>query len=173
MTRVITDLQNDCTLTDLQNDFSEDKLNKICDELKGDFKLVMTLMAILFKQVRADCAQLANSKDEEISKLKLENATLTSKLTKLEDAIDEADANDRRDTIIISGPAIPAATSNESVKSIVQTILKDEIGCEVELSDISIAHRLGKRSVAQSTDKRSLIVKLCHMDTKRKIFECI
>ena len=41
---------------------------------------------------------------------------------------------------------------------------------EVEASEISTAHRLGKKPASQQPDKRSIIVKFCRRDTKNDVY---
>lgn len=89
----------------------------------------------------------------------------------MEEKIDDADAYERRDTVIVSGKAVPTVTDGESCLQIVSDLLKNELKLIVPATDISTAHRLGKRPATQQPDNRSIIVKLCRRDLKKDILD--
>ena len=110
-----------------------------------------------------------NDKSELIASLQDEVSHLKSTISKLEGRIDDADAYERRDTLIIAGEGVPVVTVGESCTSIVGDLIKHKLKINVAPGDISTAHRLGKKPVNQQLDKRNLIVKLCPRDLKRDI----
>ena len=83
--------------------------------------------------------------------------------------MDDSDAYERRDTLILSGPAIPPVERGENCAAVVKKLLKDQIRMEVNESEFSVAHRLGARPQNQAVDKRSLIVKFCRRESKRDV----
>ena len=91
------------------------------------------------------------------------------KVEKLESYIDDADAYERRDTVILSGSALPAATIGENCNEVTRQILKRELNMEIPLTEINTCHRLGKKSPSQSPDTRPIIVKLCRRDVKSQL----
>ena len=75
--------------------------------------------------------------------------------------IDTNEQYERRDTLITTGPDLPVASQNENSKIIVKDLLT-EIGVIVDLNDISIAHKIGRKPTnATTVDKSGLIFKLC------------
>ena len=63
----------------------------------------------------------------------------------MEEKINEADAYKRRDTMILSGSDVPSATQGEIVSDIVCDVVRDRLKMEMDVTDISAAHRLGSK----------------------------
>ena len=83
--------------------------------------------------------------------------------------IDDNDAYERRDTIVLSGNAIPVYSQGENSAHLAREIFKNELRMEVPENSISVAHRIGKKPANQQPDKRNIIVKLCRRDLKRPL----
>ena len=102
--------------------------------------------------------------------LKNEVTALRKYVVALEDRLEEAEAYERRDTIVLSGTELPAATDGENTANTVCSLMKEKVEIVIKKnSDISVLHRLGKKPATQSQDKRSIIVKLCRRDTKHQL----
>ena len=84
----------------------------------------------------------------------------------MEEKIDDADAYERRDTIILSGNDVPSATPGEIVSDIVCGVVRDRLKLGMDVTDISAAHRLGPKLKSQGPDRRKIIVKLCRRERK-------
>lgn len=109
------------------------------------------------------------SKEREVLESRI--ADLETQVQSLQDRQDDLENYGRRNTIIISGPSLPCATTNENC---IDTATELIVG-KLELSgfnrtDIDVAHRLGKPRPGVP-DKRSIIVKLCRRENKNKIFQ--
>ena len=63
----------------------------------------------------------------------------------------------------MSGQRIPDSIPNENCAQIAAEILKEDLKINIQATDISLAHRLGKKKPSQ-VDRRSIIVKLCRRD---------
>ena len=87
----------------------------------------------------------------------------------MEDLTDENDAYERRDTMILSGTPIPVCSTNENVTEVVKKVVHDLLNADVDASDISSAHRLGKIRPGNSPDNRPIIVKLCRRSKKKEL----
>ena len=96
--------------------------------------------------------------------------THRAEVQSLRSDIDSNEQYERKDTLIVSGPDHPVASQNENSKIMVKNLLS-EACVTVNLNDISIAHRIGRKPIdAQARDKRGLIFKLCRRDLVQTIF---
>ena len=134
----------------------------------GQVKL-MSLFEQKMAQVVSDFETKLATRDSEIDILKAELVNLKKKFLSLDDKQEDADAYERRDTLIISGSGVPVATDSEDSAKVVSDLVKDKVGYFLRPAEISAAHRLGKKPVNQAPDKRNLIVKLCRRDVKRDL----
>ena len=144
------------------------------EHVSEEVKKVIEYMQAEFVKVRAqlteDFSLMFGAKLKEVEELKNQVQFLTEKVSKLEDLVDEADQYERRDCLILSGPAVPAASSGENCASIVQDTIKNCCNIVISPTDINTAHRLGKKPISQGPDRRSLIVKFCRRDIKQDIY---
>ena len=101
-------------------------------------------------------------KEEKVSALKLQNDLLKKRVDALEERIEENEAYERRDSLIISGSTIPAPNNDEDCSSIVRDLLLRHVNVNVREQEISVTHRLGIRSGGS----KSIIVKFCRRSTK-------
>lgn len=113
-------------------------------------------------------AQLA-AKDASIDSLKTDIVNLNKIVMSLENKLEDTEAYERRDTVIVSGSELPLATEGEDSSKVVSKLIKDKINLAIKPSDISISHRLGKKPISQAPDRRSIIVKFCRRDIKREL----
>lgn len=131
---------------------------------------------LMLTEIRDEFMTLLHQKDGHIGQLQSELGTMKSEvgelrdeLTKLKGQIDDADAYERRDTIIISGEKVPLATPGEIGSEVVLKLVKDELKINLSPDSISTAHRLGRKPPNQTADRRNLIVKLVRRDVKHDI----
>ena len=123
----------------------------------------------IFSEMKEDFQRKIKERDDRIQTLEGDVKFLKDKVKKMDKLADEADAYERRDTLIFSGPAIPEVSSNENCASILQEVIKRELKVNIAATDINTAHRLGPKPSAQGPDKRGIILKLCSRDLKRNI----
>ena len=83
--------------------------------------------------------------------------------------MDDQDAYERRDTVIVSGSSLPEVSPGENSREVALRVLKDKIKVELQPTEISTVHRLGRPPTTQTPDKRPFIIKLCRRDTKREL----
>ena len=129
----------------------EERFQSHVNEIKEEFKTQITL------------------RDVKIASLETEVEFLKKKFKKMESLVDDADAYERRDTVIFSGPAIPECNIRENCSEIIQGILKNEMKINVSNHDISTVHRLGPKPRTQGPDKRVIVAKFCRRDLKGEI----
>ena len=149
------------------SDDNSDELN--LNNLSQDGKIIVAAITAQLDLFRAEFLNKLNEKDKEIDNLKIEVNTLKVRLANMEEKIDDADAYERRDTLIFSGDAVPQVKTGENCRDIVCNLVKDKLNLQIASTDISTSHRLGKKPEDQRVDKRHIIVKLCRRDLKRDL----
>ena len=87
----------------------------------------------------------------------------------LEGLVDDEDAYVRRETIIFSGTEIPASTQGEICNNVIRDVIRKKLKINLQESDISVAHRAGKKRNTQGPDRRGIQVRFCRRDIKRQI----
>ena len=109
------------------------------------------------------------SRSREIDSLTADVASLHLKISKLEKSLDDEDAYVRRQTIIFNGTSIPPSSPGEICSNVIRTVIKEKLKISLQPSDISIAHRVGKKPITQGPDRRGIQVRFCRRETKREI----
>ena len=157
------------------------EIQEMKTEVSSESKLIISEMKQQFSSLKSDFFQLKtelgdlNSKLNEFQDFKTEteakllaNATeisdLKSSVAKLENLLDDSEAYERRDTIVLSGNSIPVSSVGEKCSEVARSLIKSQLKIDIQPSDISTAHRLGKKPVNQTPDQRKIIIKLCRRD---------
>ena len=83
----------------------------------------------------------------------------------MEEKLDEADAYERRDTVILSGQDLPTATDGERSCDVC-SLVKEKFKLNICSTDISTTHRIGPKTKTQGPDKINIIIKLCRSELK-------
>jgi hypothetical protein len=141
-------------------------------ELSGDGKLIVSIISRkldAFKDKLASLTQKLKDKDERIARLEEQVSGLKGSVVKLEERIDDADAYERRDTLLFSGDDIPTVSEGENCGQIVCNVVKEKLKLNFQTDILSVAHRVGKKPVKQGPDRRKIIVKLCRREVKGDI----
>ena len=99
---------------------------------------------------------------DEISSLKAkivtqENTHITQ-LNSLTNKIDSNEQNERRDALVLSEPLVPEVSGWEDCKHIIHRLIRDHIRLNLNVSDISTAHRIGISTTG--SNKQNIIFKL-------------
>ena len=128
-------------------------------------KLLSVFEGKLSTAVKEFKKQLAE-RDSIIDTLKSEVNVLKIKVMSLDNKKDDGEVNERRSTVIVSGSALPSAVEGEDCAEIVAGLVKEKINLVISPSAISGAHRLGKKTVNQTADNRSIIMKLGRSELK-------
>ena len=74
----------------------------------------------------------------------------------------------RRDALVLSGPLVPEGSDRKDYKQIIQLRLRGHTHLNLNISDISTAHRIEKTS--PGIDKRNTSFKLCRRDLLQEFF---
>ena len=134
-------------------------------EMKGEFEK----MRVEMQEMKSHFKEILPRKNEEISELHGEIKTLKIKVKEMENVMDDNEAYERRDTVVISGAGLPIVERGENCCEIVRDIIKHELNLDIPATEISTSHRIGSRPNNQTADKRNFIVKFCRRDFKREV----
>ena len=134
--------------------------------LSKDGKLIVSYMEKKFSDIENKFVEIINSNKAEITKLNTEVTSLKKEVQTLKSLIDDGEAYERRDTIVLSGDSIPPVSQGEKCSEIARKLIKDELNLVLPPETISTSHRLGRKPQTQTEDKRKIIVKLCRRDLK-------
>ena len=106
--------------------------------------------------------------DQTIQTVKNKVFSLENQIAQLQDQLDDIDQYERRDTIIISSPALPEEQAMENTTDITVKTIKDNLHINIEHKDINISQRLGPK---QQNKTRPIIAKLVNRSKKSEIME--
>ena len=155
------------TLEDLQLSSKDGKtIVPVLVELFRNFEESQKLM---FQELKAEFHTAMKNKDDVIASLSTEVGRLKVCVSKLEERIETNDQYERRDTLVLSGPAIPPSNSNENSAQLVKNLIRTNLNIQLDESDFSVAHRIGEKPASQRPDRRGLIVKFCRRSTKTDV----
>ena len=90
------------------------------------------------------------------------------KLQVAHNRMDATDQYSRKDSVILSGPAVPPMQGEEDTLELVQKLVKDHLNIVVSQQDISTTHRLGPVR-ASTPSKRNIFVKFARRDVKKEL----
>ena len=139
------------------------------DDLGDESRSIVMLIRNDITEMKSHFETLLKKKDNEISKLKQDVTELQKELSKAKSMIDDADAFERKDTVILSGDHIPVAETGENCSEIVRTIVKDHLKINLPSESISVAHRMGRRPANHAPDRHNIVVKLVRRDLKHDL----
>ena len=135
-------------------------------EILSVFQSFQYKFETMFDQLRTELLSVSKEQREKIEHLEAENIVLHKKIEKLEDKIDCNDAYERRDTVILSGKAVPPVGRDEDCSLLTCKLIKDKLNYVISPNDISVVHRLGDKKISQGPDRRNIIVKFCRRNSK-------
>ena len=111
-----------------------------------------------------ECTETSYSK-----KMKSIEIEWSKEVASLNSNIDNNSQYERKYTLILSCPNLPNAVPIENCKLIVQDLVRREANLNINPSDISIFHWIGRKSCTLP-DKRNIIFKLSRRDLVNEIF---
>ena len=82
-------------------------------DLFEEGRLIVLLLEQKIEKIVSKFTSEVKDRDAKINHLKTEVDLLKQKVNKMEEKLDEADAYERRDTVILSGQDLPTATDGE------------------------------------------------------------
>ena len=94
---------------------------------------------------------------------------MKTKLEKCEEKSEDMETYNRKEAVIISGTAVPAASTNEDCNTLVVGLLRDEFQYSASTEKLVTAHRLENPPSASNQDKRQVIAKFCNHQDKNDV----
>ena len=182
-----TDKTNyDINIQPLLDNMLQAELHDISHEGKQIVKSIAKILDFGLLSATTKYDDRLRLKDIQIAVLTHKNAELEDKISQLErrlnahdrelrspyQRVDEQDQYERRDTIIISGDELPEEHPDENSANVVVSTLNRVLELNTSVSDINIAHRLGRKSPTSHGEppaRRPIIVKLQSRMLKQNI----
>ena len=126
----------------------------VLDDISEDGKRIVAAIRLELEKIKVDFVKQINDKMSQIESLTEEVNKLNDKVNKLEEKVEEAEAYERKDSLIFSGEEIPPATPGENCTTVICDLLKSKLKLNVAQTDISIYHRLEKRPSNQRRQEK-------------------
>ncbi len=154
------------------------------DGLSEDARALITTLVVKVQAVIIDTLKEKEAKitflekkvttlDNEVSKLNNEVSELQKQGNINEETIQKCNQERFKDVFIVSGDALPAATPDENVESVLAKSLKDELDLEIPTSAFLNAHRFKVRPNANRDQKPVICLRL-NPEVKNNILDaCI
>ena len=120
----------------------------------------------ILESMQKDFVKILEEQDREIKLVKTEISDMKKQIMTLEEKIEDNEAYERRDSLILSGNALPDGSTNENCLEVVQKLLTEHLSYVIQPTDISVVHRLGKKPISQKPDRRNIIIKFCRRNSK-------
>ena len=147
-------------------------LDSLVSKLTGENKSIVLVIVEEFRKMKTEFLDTITERNQEVDSLKNDVKELRAKVSELEQCVDQADAYERLDTIIVSGGSVPAFTNGENCSTILKVLIKKKLHLEISSSDINTANRLGKNQLPKlPTRETCRPVKLCRPNIKRAIIQ--
>lgn len=137
-------------------------LDSLCEESRALYMLITER----FDAALLEMERRMTEKDARIDTLDRRVAELEASVNTLSERLEDAECSERKDTLILSGPAIPSFTEGENSGSVSMSLLKLKLKINLKSEDILEAFRIGKRPIDQKPDKRSILIKLRRHEMK-------
>ena len=109
------------------------------DSFHSTFEIMLSDMQIKFVKMCEERDVKIDGMDNQINSMKKQIFVLESK-------IDDNDQYERRDTVIISGTAVPPANRDENCSEVTCRLVKDQLNVILSPLNISISRRLGEKN---------------------------
>lgn len=149
---------------------SDSDVNTLFESLPEEYKTVVKVITeMITDRLSVKLSELQKEiavKDKQISNLKSDITSLTSRVNDLELSLDSVDQYERRDTVILTGASLPPETPQENTTNIVTQVVKNHLKISLKDSDISVTHRLGPK---RQQLNRPIIVKLVNRSLKHDL----
>ena len=120
----------------------------------------------IVENMQKDFVSVVEQQDAKINELRAEITVMKKQISSLEEKIDDNEAYERRDSLVLSGNAIPPCNNNEDCMEVVKEVVSKHLRYIIQPTDISVVHRLGKKPISQKPDRRNIIIKFCRRNTK-------
>lgn len=124
----------------------------------------LTIISEKFDAAVREIIDRLDRRDEKFDKLENDLAALKRENESLKERLDDIEASDRMDTIILSGEVLPLESAGELPVEIARDLLRYQLKYEISPDKITDAYRVGKRSQAQISERRRIAVRLSRRD---------
>ena len=116
---------------------SQANSDKLLDssKLSKEGKAIVQLITGHIDILREEFGDIFREKDKEISNLKVELSSLKAKMAILEERHDDADAYERRNTLLISGDGVPHVAAGENCNALVCSMVKEKLKINISPND--------------------------------------
>ena len=118
-------------------------------------------------KVNSEISELLKQKDAELADVKEKNAEMSKEILSLKDALDHAYSYERKDSVILPGPALKAPTDNQNTYDVVKNLLHDHLNIDIQTRDINITHRLGP--IKPGSNLKNIYVKFVRRADKQMV----
>lgn len=160
--------------TRLKKDQLSAEGKKLLDHISNEFAQMKNHFTELSAKNEKDLRDLKKyftdlvaKKDEKISELEEKIVSFQKSERKFEQALDDANQYERKDSVILSGPSLPDFSPNEDTHAVVRNLLETNLKLKISNQDICITHRLG--SLKAGANRRNIYVKFVRRDVKREV----
>ena len=135
-------------------------VNSLSEEGKLLFSLLSRKLDTFLGEIRLKTERLERCEDE--------NRELRAHLVRLEDRLDSLETRSRRKNLVLSGNVLQGI-SNENLTQDTIDLLRTHLNCEIFPQNILSLYRIGSRNTPQSSDSRSIMIKLRDQEIKGDI----
>ena len=126
-----------------------------------------------FTEFKAEMLQTSKAKDRKIDDLEKVNAAYKTRITALEDRLEDQCQYTRRESLVFSGDNLPECSDDEDCATLVCNIIqKNEPTIVITPTQLSIAHRLGSKPT-NGKDKRSIIARFCRRKERYDVLNAV
>ena len=141
--------------------------------MKNHFTEIINMKDKELKDMTKRFTDAITAKNEEVSALQAKVVQLEKNSRedsrKYEQALDDANQYERKDSLILSGPALPDANPSENTHEIVKNLLETNFNIRIEPHDICITHRL--QPLKAGPNKKNIYVKFVRRDRKKEVIQ--
>lgn len=136
--------------------------------IKNSAKETETNITAAIEKVNLSLSNQIATLNDSVSTLQTDLNAANSKISLLEDKIDELESNNRKNNILFFN--IPAVDDNNGIENVYNTIIefcKDKLDFVLQLGDINFCHRFG----SSKKGNRPVILSLVHHRIKQALFK--
>ena len=167
-TNIMAETKSDLTLNDLMS-----RMDSLERTLRGEFQKMVDSLSLKYEKLTSEVFQLSNDRDMLLKRnqeLRDENIALREIVHNQGNAIRETEQYLRRDNVKVYGltekrNGNKGETDEETARAVIAMVATD-LKYELKPSDISIAHRLGRKAPGK---ERSVIVKFVSRTVRNEV----
>ena len=112
----------------------------IFDEFHTKFDSFRSTFETMLSDMQNKFVKVCEERDVKIERMDKQINSMKKQISVLESKIDDNDQYERRDTVIISGKAVPSVKSDENSPKVTCKLVKDQLNVILSPIDISVYH---------------------------------